>query len=86
MIYTTKIVNFRLLYRIYLEAPLITDEAIEILKELCTSEVVCLTILQELVVRRPPRFLIYINALLTHTSHENEQVSAILLSVFYIVY
>lgn len=61
---------------------MITDEAIEILKELCTSEVVCLTILQELVVRRPPRFLIYINALLTHTSHENEQVSAILLSCF----
>jgi len=63
-----------LLYRVYLEAPLITDEAIEVLKELCGSEVVCLTILQELVVRRPPRFLMYINALLTHTSHENPEV------------
>lgn len=63
-----------LLYRVYLEAPQITDEAIDVLKELCTSEVVCLAILQELVVRRPPRFLMYINALLTHTAHENPQV------------
>ncbi|XP_054261874.1 symplekin-like [Macrosteles quadrilineatus] len=63
-----------LLYRVYLEAPLITDNAIETLKELCTKETVCLAILQELVVRRPPRFLIYINALLSHTSHENSEV------------
>ncbi|KAG8333354.1 hypothetical protein J6590_000498 [Homalodisca vitripennis] len=63
-----------LLYRVYLEAPMITDEAIEILKELCSTEVVCLAILQEMVVRRPPRFLMYINALLIHTSHENQDV------------
>lgn len=66
---------FRLLYRIYLEAPHITDDAVDILKELCCSEVVGLTILQELVIRRPPRQLLYLNALLTHTAHENSEVS-----------
>lgn len=63
-----------LLYRIYLEAPHITDDAIDILKELCCSEVIGLTILQELVIRRPPRQLLYLNALLTHTAHENPEV------------
>uniref|UniRef100_A0A1B6C9A1 Symplekin n=1 Tax=Clastoptera arizonana TaxID=38151 RepID=A0A1B6C9A1_9HEMI len=75
-----------LLYRLYLEAPLITDDAIEILKELCCTEVVGLTILQELVIRRPPRHLLYLNALLRHSAHEIPQVREVAISCVVVLY
>ncbi|XP_063228750.1 symplekin isoform X2 [Bacillus rossius redtenbacheri] len=68
-----------LVTRLYLEAPHITEGAVELLKQLCRDEgrsAVGLGLLQELVLRRPPRQLVFLNALLEHTSHENPQVRA----------
>jgi len=60
-----------------LEAPLITEEATELLKELSCDESRCgvgLSLLQSLVTRRPPRQLSYLNALLVQTSHDSLEV------------
>lgn len=66
-----------LLARLYLEAPLITEEATELLKNMCGDETrapVGLHLLQDLVIRRPPKQLTFLNALLLHTAHENLEV------------
>lgn len=66
-----------LLARLYLEAPLITDEATELLKNMCGDETrapVGLHLLQDLVIRRPPKHLVFLNGLLLHTAHENPEV------------
>jgi symplekin len=66
-----------LLARLYLEAPLITEEATELLKNMCGDETrapVGLHLLQDLVIRRPPKQLTFINGLLLHTAHENSEV------------
>ncbi|XP_021916110.1 symplekin [Zootermopsis nevadensis] len=66
-----------LLARLYLEAPLITEEATELLKNMCADETrapVGLHLLQDLVIRRPPKQLTFLNALLVHTAHENPEV------------
>ncbi|PSN37455.1 hypothetical protein C0J52_11700 [Blattella germanica] len=66
-----------LLARLYLEAPLITEEATELLKNMCADETrapVGLHLLQDLVTRRPPKQLVFLNALLVHTAHENIEV------------
>lgn len=66
-----------LLARLYLEAPLITEEATEHLKNMCGDETrapVGLHLLQDLVTRRPPKQLIFLNALLVHTAHESPEV------------
>ncbi|XP_069686905.1 symplekin isoform X1 [Periplaneta americana] len=66
-----------LLARLYLEAPLITEEATDLLKNMCSDETrapVGLHLLQDLVIRRPPKQLIFLNALLLHTAHENPEV------------
>lgn len=65
---------FRLLMKLFLEAPIITDEATDLLKDFSGREPSAINILQELVIRRPPRHLYYINAILTHTGHENSEV------------
>lgn len=66
-----------LLKRLYLEAPSITEEATDILKELSCDETRCtvgLQLLQSLVIRRPPKQLTYLNALLEHTAHDSVEV------------
>ncbi|XP_068085676.1 symplekin isoform X2 [Anabrus simplex] len=66
-----------LLTRLYLEAPLITEEATDLLRNMCADESrapVGLHLLMDLVIRRPPRQLIFLNALLVHTAHENSEV------------
>ncbi|XP_046384169.1 symplekin [Ischnura elegans] len=66
-----------LISRLYLEAPLITEEATELLRQLCgdcNRASVGLGLLQELVVRRPPRHLVYLNLLLVYTAHEHGDI------------
>ncbi|KAK3928171.1 Symplekin [Frankliniella fusca] len=66
-----------LLKRLYLEAPCITEEATDILKSLSCDETRCsvgLQLLQSLVVRRPPKQLTYLNALLEHSAHDSIEV------------
>ncbi|KAK6625071.1 hypothetical protein RUM43_005362 [Polyplax serrata] len=63
-----------LLNRLYLEVPLITDDAMDLLKDMCCDEVKAplgLKLLEDLIVKRPPRQMNLLNALLVHTSHEN---------------
>ncbi|XP_026294194.1 symplekin [Frankliniella occidentalis] len=66
-----------LLKRLYLEAPCITEEATDILKSLSCDETRCsvgLQLLQSLVIRRPPKQLTYLNALLEHSAHDSTEV------------
>ncbi|XP_034943340.1 symplekin [Chelonus insularis] len=62
-----------LMSRLYLEAPLITEDAVEALKMVSCDEsrgLAPLTLLKEMVVRRPPKQLNFLNVLLCHTGHE----------------
>lgn len=66
-----------LLSRLFLEAPLVTDEAVDILRRICGDRnraAAGIFLLQELVVRRPPRKIVFLNALLMHTAHEDQEV------------
>ncbi|KAK7863952.1 hypothetical protein R5R35_012453 [Gryllus longicercus] len=66
-----------LLTRLYLEAPLITEDATDLLRTMCLDEsraAAGLALLRELVTRRPPRQLVFLNALLVHTAHENTEI------------
>lgn len=61
----------------YLEAPLITEDAVEALKMVSSDEIrglVPLQLLKEMVVRRPTKQLVFLNVLLCHTGHENNTV------------
>ncbi|RZF35803.1 hypothetical protein LSTR_LSTR009219 [Laodelphax striatellus] len=75
-----------LLFRLFLEAPLITDEVVDILKQLSSRDVIGLTILQELVIRRPPKQIVYLNALLTYTSHESTEIRGTAISYIVMLY
>lgn len=66
-----------LLSRLYLEAPLITEDAVESLKVISSKEnrgLAPLELLKEMIVKRPPKHLNFVNVLLCHTGHENSQV------------
>ncbi|XP_043799137.1 symplekin isoform X2 [Apis laboriosa] len=66
-----------LLYRLYLEAPLITEDAVEALKMVSSDEtrgLVPLQLLKEMVIRRPTKQLVFLNVLLCHTGHENNTI------------
>lgn len=67
--------SFRLFARIYLEAPLITDNALDILKQMSSQEVSVINLLQQLVLKRPAKHLIFLNILLEQTSHHTVEVS-----------
>ncbi|EFA02993.1 Symplekin-like Protein [Tribolium castaneum] len=61
------------LCRLFLEAPLITDEALDKLHQLCRDEKKCtaaLGLLHDLTVRKPPKQLMFLNALLSYTTYE----------------
>ncbi|KAF5307789.1 hypothetical protein FQR65_LT06661 [Abscondita terminalis] len=65
------------LSQLMLEAPLITDQALEQLCALCRDEVRytwALGLIKDLVVRRPPKQSMFLNALLQHTTHEVNDV------------
>ncbi|KAF7418400.1 hypothetical protein HZH68_001053 [Vespula germanica] len=66
-----------LLYRLYLEAPLITEDAVEALKMVSSDEtrgLAPLQLLKEMVIRRPTKQLVFLNVLLCHTGHENNAI------------
>ncbi|EZA61337.1 Symplekin [Ooceraea biroi] len=66
-----------LLSRLYLEAPLITEDAVEALKLISSDEtrgLAPLQLLKEMVVRRPTKQLVFLNVLLCHTGHENNTI------------
>jgi symplekin len=59
--------------RLLLEAPLITDEALDKVHQLCREEKKCtwaLGLLRDLAVRKPPKQLMFLNALLSYTTYE----------------
>ncbi|XP_063902796.1 symplekin isoform X2 [Zophobas morio] len=63
--------------RLLLEAPLVTDEALEKLHQLCREEKKCtwaLTLLRDLTVRKPPKQLMFLNALLSYTTYESNAI------------
>ncbi|KAK4880146.1 hypothetical protein RN001_008292 [Aquatica leii] len=65
------------LSQIMQEAPMITDQALEQLCALCKDEVRytwALGLIKDLVVRRPPKQSMFLNALLQHTTHESNEV------------
>lgn len=66
-----------LLARLYLEAPLVTDDALEMLKQQCTRAERCmsaLNLVHDLVIRRPPKGFAFLTALLTLTIHPDQNV------------
>ncbi|XP_049875001.1 symplekin [Pectinophora gossypiella] len=66
-----------LLRKIYLEAPLVTDEAVDYLKHLVTEEKVgflALELLEELCVMRPPRAHKYMASLVCHVLSQNVEI------------
>uniref|UniRef100_T1JDS4 F-box domain-containing protein n=1 Tax=Strigamia maritima TaxID=126957 RepID=T1JDS4_STRMM len=66
-----------LFQRLYIEAPLITENAVEILKKFCYDESganVGMCILKELIVKRPPKQMEFINVVLDLTAHEKQEI------------
>ncbi|CAH0400259.1 unnamed protein product [Chilo suppressalis] len=66
-----------LLRKIYSEAPVVTEEAVDYLKHLVTEEKVAflaLDILEELCLMRPPRAHKYVASLVCHVLNENEEI------------
>lgn len=61
--------------RLYLEAPLITDNALDILKQVSAREVSAIYLLQQLVVKRPAKQLLFLNILLEQTSHHVSEIN-----------
>ncbi|XP_046967815.1 symplekin [Vanessa cardui] len=71
-----------LLRKVYMEAPVITDEAIDYLKHLITenkSSTLALELLEELCIMRPPRSHKYVAALVGNVLSENEEIRDITL-------
>ncbi|CAH0755472.1 unnamed protein product [Diatraea saccharalis] len=66
-----------LLRKIYSEAPVVTEEAVDYLKHLVTEEkvaLVALEILEDLCLMRPPRAHKFVAALVCHVLNENEEI------------
>ncbi|XP_014208073.1 symplekin [Copidosoma floridanum] len=65
------------LTKLYLEAPLITEDAVEALKSISSDEtrgLAPLQLLKDLVIRRPTKQLTLLNVLLCHTGHEKNMI------------
>lgn len=66
-----------LLRRLYLESPIITEDAIELLKSFITimgAAITVVNLMKDLVMRRPTKKLNCLNFLLEFCSHENSEV------------
>lgn len=66
-----------ILSRILLESPIVTEEVLEQLCELCRNESYCnwsLGLLKDLIVRRPTKQQMFLKALLSHTTHESSVI------------
>ncbi|XP_052742119.1 symplekin isoform X2 [Bicyclus anynana] len=78
-----------LLRKIYLEAPVVTDEAVEYLKHLVTedkSALLAMEMLEELCIMRPPRSHKYVAALVCHVLSENEEIRELALKTSIKIY
>lgn len=65
------------LARIFLEIPLVTDQALQQLCRICNDENRCvwaLALLRDLILRRPPKHTTFLNALLSFTTHESNDI------------
>ncbi|CAG9859181.1 unnamed protein product [Phyllotreta striolata] len=63
--------------RLLLEAPLVTDDALEEVRVVCRDERRsgwALGLLRDLTIRKPPKQLIFLNTLLSYTTYENNVV------------
>ncbi|XP_059481472.1 symplekin [Neocloeon triangulifer] len=78
-----------LMWRIYLESPTITDDAVEILKAQCGNEdsaPSCIDLLEHLVTKRPPKQLLFLNCLLLYTAHESTLIRTRAIQAVYDLY
>lgn len=67
--------TFSCLIKLYAEAPLITDDAIDIIKGLCVSHYeLGLNIFYQMVICRPPKQLHCLNALLSLCTYNSTEV------------
>ncbi|CAG0886922.1 unnamed protein product, partial [Darwinula stevensoni] len=73
-----------LVCELYLQAPLVTDQAVELIKWYCITEdkgeSMC-GLLKDLILLRPSKQLLFLNALLELTAHENNTVRSHALKV-----
>lgn len=63
--------------RLLLEAPLVTDGAVDQLCVICKDDERCgwaLGLLRDLAIQRPPKQAKFLEALLLHTTHSSEQI------------
>lgn len=66
-----------ILSRLLLEAPLVTEGVLDQVCIICKDENRCgwsLGLLRDLAIRRPPKEHMFLNALLSHTTHENNVI------------
>ncbi|KAL1131946.1 hypothetical protein AAG570_011557, partial [Ranatra chinensis] len=63
-----------ILTRLYLEVPVLTDEATELIKHFSATEVLGLNIVHKLSLMRPPKQLLFLNTLLANTCHQNNEI------------
>ncbi|XP_045536785.1 symplekin [Papilio machaon] len=71
-----------LMRKIYLESPVVTEEAIDYLKHLVSEEkmaLLALDLLEELCLMRPPRAHKYVASLVTHVLSDNEEIREVAL-------
>lgn len=66
---------YRILTRICLEVPLITDDITTLLKEFSSVEVFGLNIIYNLILMRPPKQFAFLSILLENTAHQSNDVS-----------
>ncbi|KAJ8916157.1 hypothetical protein NQ315_016296 [Exocentrus adspersus] len=66
-----------ILSRLLLEAPMVTDEALQEIKSVCRDDRKsgwALGLLKDLTIRKPPKQLTFLNALLSYTTYESNTV------------
>jgi len=66
-----------ILRRLYLESPIITGEAISLLKQFCQEPgraLACVSLMKDLVLKRPVKQLNFLNSILEFCSHEESEV------------
>ncbi|XP_016119662.1 symplekin-like, partial [Sinocyclocheilus grahami] len=77
------VANLVLFTKLVLEAPVITDSALEVIQRYCEDEsrvYLGMSTLKELILKRPSRQYQYLNVLLNLSSHEKEKVRSTALS------
>merc|ERR1712002_58345 len=79
----------QIMRRLYLESPIITDDAIVLLKQFCQGETGALAgvnLMKDLVMKRPTKQLNFLNSILEFCSHEDHEVREVGLSTVLSLY